>query len=712
MHPTTPEAQAVARDQGRRPVAPRQEEHVQRVFFWIRPSPSAASHVRLQPVTSRGAPRRAAHTSEASMSVSLSLLRYQGPQLAAMGAVGLATLKKASTRAPKLPGTRFTRRFTASEDLVRTYLAECGGDAAAYAGRVPAHLFCWWSMPVMSQALRELPYAVGGVLNAGCTVTVNSALPTDTPLYTSAQVLEAVDKGRRVLVTLRLTTGATEDDAAIVVDARLLFPSPGPKPPKKERSGDKPPPRTIPEGADLLATWPLAGRAGLDFALLTGDFNPIHWVPARGEGRRLRRLHPPRLRHPRPCLGGPHRPAPRRRPHRPHRGRRPVHRPRQAPRRGLALPRRRLHVQRGHGARPAPRADRNLHHAFLNAAHHGAPMSDDLLVKLGANPTSRSILKALGLPIPIPQKLARMKAAFAERSLSGKLVLVGSAGEGQLDRVLADTFGQLGADVALEGLVDGPWAEAASGHQIAVKAVGPGRPAQQQPVRPGVRRHRRGLLRRPRRPARLLLAPRQEPPGLRPRDRAHPSPGPSQDGRRGRRAQGHRGLRPQPRQGARRQGHHRQHAVRGRQPRRRPPGRPQVVPVAGERLRHLPGRSTSTAAASSRTPRSPRGSTARWPSSRGVPAASAPPPPRRSPARAPTCSSSTAPPTPRRPPSSPSASAARLSRATSPTPALPRSSSRRPRAWAASTSSSTMPASPATRPSRGWTATGGTSPSR
>jgi acyl dehydratase len=36
----------------------------------------------------------------------------------------------------------------------------------------------------------------------------------------------------------------------------------------------------VPEDARELGFWRLRADAGLDFAKLTGDFNPVHWVPA------------------------------------------------------------------------------------------------------------------------------------------------------------------------------------------------------------------------------------------------------------------------------------------------------------------------------------------------------------------------------------------------------------------------------------------------
>lgn len=49
----------------------------------------------------------------------------------------------------------------------------------------------------------------------------------------------------------------------------------------------------VPPQARQLAVLHLDGAAGLDFAKLTGDFNPIHWLPAyaRASGFRSPILH-------------------------------------------------------------------------------------------------------------------------------------------------------------------------------------------------------------------------------------------------------------------------------------------------------------------------------------------------------------------------------------------------------------------------------------
>jgi hypothetical protein len=62
----------------------------------------------------------------------------------------------------------------------------------------------------------------------------------------------------------------------------------------------------------------------------------------------------------------------------------------------------------------------------------------DLLLE---NQNARKLIKTLGLPIPVPEKLARAKGPYEERPLDDKKVLV--CGAGGLQTVLAQVLAQL-----------------------------------------------------------------------------------------------------------------------------------------------------------------------------------------------------------------------------------------------------------------------------
>jgi len=83
----------------------------------------------------------------------------------------------------------------------------------------------------------------------------------------------------------------------------------------------------------------------------------------------------------------------------------------------------------------------------------------DLLLE---NENARKLIKTLGLPIPVPERLARAKGAYEERPLDDKAILV--CGVGRLSSVLAQVLTKAGAN---------PWVVGASDSALA-PFVGPG----------------------------------------------------------------------------------------------------------------------------------------------------------------------------------------------------------------------------------------------
>ncbi|MCB9681023.1 MAG: hypothetical protein H6733_06080 [Alphaproteobacteria bacterium] len=165
-----------------------------------------------------------------------------------------------------------------SPDLVAAYVRHVGGSPGAYKGVVPPHFFPYWVFPLMSRALDGVPYDVSRVINAGVAVDVNGPLPTKGPWTVTGCLTDIDDDDKRVLFHQRLTTGPLDDPEALVARVTILIPKKQPG-----RRTAKADPKTVPVGARELAEWRLDGRAGLDFALLTGDFNPIHWIPLAGK---------------------------------------------------------------------------------------------------------------------------------------------------------------------------------------------------------------------------------------------------------------------------------------------------------------------------------------------------------------------------------------------------------------------------------------------
>lgn len=75
---------------------------------------------------------------------------------------------------------------------------------------------------------------------------------------------------------------------------------------------------------------------------------------------------------------------------------------------------------------------------------------NDFLLSLSKNDTARSVIKKLGLPIPMPQALRRDTGPRTERPLDDRNVAVSAAPGGEVAEVLAETLAEAGANPFVE----------------------------------------------------------------------------------------------------------------------------------------------------------------------------------------------------------------------------------------------------------------------
>lgn len=228
--------------------------------------------------------------------VSARYILEHGPMLRALGAAALGALRGPRTSAPPpTPGAWHETEVKApSPALVRAFVAMTGGDPAAYRGVLPPHLFPQWTLAAAARAIADVPYPLARIVNAGCTLDVRAPIPAGEALVVRAR-LAAIDATEsRVLLTTRIETGTRAAPDALVAELRTLVPRAAARP-----TGATPPARTpaepprVADDARELARVALGRDAGLDFAKLTGDFNPIHWSAAyaRANGFRGCVLH-------------------------------------------------------------------------------------------------------------------------------------------------------------------------------------------------------------------------------------------------------------------------------------------------------------------------------------------------------------------------------------------------------------------------------------
>ena len=208
-------------------------------------------------------------------SESLRHLRHLPRQLPVVASFGRAVIAGMRGGGHTLAGAHATKTIAPIDPrLVRDYVRHVGGDPAAYRTTVPPHLFPQWGLALAARTLTGLRYPLLRVLNAGCRIEINAPLPSGQPLVARAQLVSVDDDGRRAALTQRIVTGTHEVPDAVVATLRAVVPL---APSLRARSRTE-----IPYDVHELARWRLGRDAGLGFALLTGDFNPIHWLNRAG----------------------------------------------------------------------------------------------------------------------------------------------------------------------------------------------------------------------------------------------------------------------------------------------------------------------------------------------------------------------------------------------------------------------------------------------
>jgi hypothetical protein len=226
------------------------------------------------------------------MAVPLKYALAHGPVIAALGRVAVSGLRKDKpAHATVVPSPWVEAKLPPRPpEIIRDYIRNVGGDPGWYRNRVPAHFFPEWGFPLGERALEGLGYPLAKGMNAGCRIENRAPLPLGEPLEVRARIESIDDDGKRAIVVQKIITGTSRVPEAIVAEMRVFFPLA-----KKDKDEPKKPKArpTVPVDAHEIGFQRIGEDAGLDFAKLTGDFNPIHWLApyARASGFRTVILH-------------------------------------------------------------------------------------------------------------------------------------------------------------------------------------------------------------------------------------------------------------------------------------------------------------------------------------------------------------------------------------------------------------------------------------
>jgi acyl dehydratase len=178
---------------------------------------------------------------------------------------------------PPVLGTSVRRKVSLPHSaLQRDFVRFCGGDPSRYAGLAPPHLFSQWVLPVALRFAERLPYAPLAVVNLGCDLKIHNPLPANARVHVQCTLTHLDVNAERAKITLGLAT-LFKNEVHLSCDLHLLARLSKVSNSSAKRDRER---VMVPQHARELARHRLRADAGLEFAQLTGDFNPIHWSTA------------------------------------------------------------------------------------------------------------------------------------------------------------------------------------------------------------------------------------------------------------------------------------------------------------------------------------------------------------------------------------------------------------------------------------------------
>ncbi|MCG3172435.1 MAG: hypothetical protein GMKNLPBB_00587 [Myxococcota bacterium] len=195
-------------------------------------------------------------------------------RVAIAGAIRKA--RKIKVPPPAVPGPEI--RFEApapTREHAAAFVKTVFGDASRYRdGTIPPPMFCIHGMKVIAKSLDETPWDLTSALHVGAGLRINRHLNLrDGPLRISGRLIEASEDERRIILKQRMVFGNASNPEGWEAICTEWAPK---KVKGGERKKDMKAPDLIPPDAREAARWKLAPDMGVRYAMVGGDFNPVH----------------------------------------------------------------------------------------------------------------------------------------------------------------------------------------------------------------------------------------------------------------------------------------------------------------------------------------------------------------------------------------------------------------------------------------------------
>lgn len=214
--------------------------------------------------------------------VPLTYLRHQAPNILGMVGAGVrSALPMRGDSEVETPSAPVTRCLgPVPEDLIAAYADWTGAPPDRYSDHLPPHMFCYWALGLISELTGQAPYNLLSAVNQGCRMVTERNLPASEAIEVRGQLADVSDDGRRIRIATHLDAGTQSAPDAQHIDVMAAVPRRNPKGGKRQSE----------QGAEsdfeTVGRWSAQAEDGINFALLTGDFNPLHTLPPLGRRTR------------------------------------------------------------------------------------------------------------------------------------------------------------------------------------------------------------------------------------------------------------------------------------------------------------------------------------------------------------------------------------------------------------------------------------------
>lgn len=137
--------------------------------------------------------------------------------------------------------------------------------------QVPPHMFSQWTVPLAMRVMIQNQFVLSSLVNLGCDIRINDTIYPGETLTLTGELVSVDENDVRIALSIKVVTSTIRHNHAIDATIHCMLPKQSlPEQTRSKSSSER--------NWETAGAWAVDGYDGLRFALLTGDFNPVHWA--------------------------------------------------------------------------------------------------------------------------------------------------------------------------------------------------------------------------------------------------------------------------------------------------------------------------------------------------------------------------------------------------------------------------------------------------